>query len=175
MCVQWRTYCRAAAHASAQDARFFRVCILCNGIGHRLQNPARSPVVLSCVHIHSLSHVRSPQRRHLLGLWSVSTMNLMNASHQLTIPENCNPPSNSCGLGYDIVNNISRMARLFGSVTTFRAYLDIATQSSKSAVFRSELQSSGVSMIDCPHNGKKDVVDKMIIGVYATCYSFPRC
>ena len=102
-------------------------------------------------------------------------MNLMNASHQLTIPENCNPPSNSCGLGYDIVNNISRMARLFGSVTTFRAYLDIATQSSKSAVFRSELQSSGVSMIDCPHNGKKDVVDKMILGVYATCYSFPRC
>ena len=99
----------------------------------------------------------------------------MNASHQLTIPENCSPPSNSCGLGYDIVNNISRIARLFGSVTTFRAYLDISTQSSKSMVLRSELQSSGVSIIDCPHNGKKDVVDKMILGVYATCYSFPRC
>jgi hypothetical protein len=100
----------------------------------------------------------------------------MNATHQLTIPENCIPPSNSGGLGYDIVNNISRIARLFGSVTTFRAYLDISAQlSTKSTVLRSELQSSGVSMIDCPHNGKKDVVDKMILGAYATCHSFPRC
>ncbi|KAF8559504.1 DUF537-domain-containing protein [Imleria badia] len=77
--------------------------------------------------------------------------------------ENCSPPSNSSGLGYDIVKNISRIARLFGSVTTFRAYLDISAQSSKSVVLRSELQSSGVSMIDCPHNGRKDVVDKMIL------------
>ena len=73
------------------------------------------------------------------------------------------------------MNNISRIARLFGSVTTFRAYLDISTQSPKSVVLRSEFQSSGVSLIDCPHNGKKDVVDKMILGVYTTCYSFPRC
>ncbi|KAI9566503.1 limkain-b1-type NYN domain-containing protein, partial [Boletus coccyginus] len=77
--------------------------------------------------------------------------------------ENCGPPSNSCGLGHDIVNNISRIARLFGSVTTFRAYLDISAQSSKSVGLRSELQSSGLSMIDCPHNDKKDVVDKMIL------------
>ncbi|KAG9318409.1 hypothetical protein JVU11DRAFT_500 [Chiua virens] len=78
--------------------------------------------------------------------------------------ENCSPPSTTCGLGYDIVNNIGRIARIFGSITTFRAYLDISAQSSKSAVvLRSELQSSGVSMIDCPHNGKKDVVDKMIL------------
>ncbi|KIJ69488.1 hypothetical protein HYDPIDRAFT_106117 [Hydnomerulius pinastri MD-312] len=77
--------------------------------------------------------------------------------------ENCSPPSNSPGLGYDIVNNVGRMARVFGSVTTFKAYLDISSQSPKSVVLRSELQSSGVSMIDCPHNGKKDVVDKMIL------------
>ncbi|KAF9228008.1 hypothetical protein BS17DRAFT_693924, partial [Gyrodon lividus] len=77
--------------------------------------------------------------------------------------ENCSPPSSSYGLGYDIVNNIGRMARVFGSVTTFKAYLDIFAQSPKSVVLRSELQSSGVSMIDCPHNGKKDVVDKMIL------------
>lgn len=64
------------------------------------------------------------------------------------------------------MNNIGRIARLFGSVTTFRAYLDISVQSSKSVVLRSELQSSGVSMIDCPHNGKKDVVDKMVLGMY---------
>ena len=82
------------------------------------------------------------------------------------LPENCSPPSNSSGLGYDIVNNISCIARLFGSVTTFRAYLDISAQSSKSVLLRSELQSSGVSIIDCPHNGKKDVVDKMVLGMY---------
>ncbi|KAG6376081.1 hypothetical protein JVT61DRAFT_2052 [Boletus reticuloceps] len=77
--------------------------------------------------------------------------------------ENCSPPSNSSGLGYQIVNNMSRITRLFGSVTTFRAYLDISAQSSKSVALRSELQSSGVSMIDCPHNGRKDVVDKMLL------------
>ena len=29
---------------------------------------------------------------------------------------------------------------------------------------RSELQSYGLSLIDCPHQGRKDVADKMIIG-----------
>jgi hypothetical protein len=54
------------------------------------------------------------------------------------------------------------------SVTPFKAYLDMSEQPSKNAVaFRSEPQSSGVSMIDCPHNGRKDVVDKMIIGAYS--------
>ncbi|KAI6111499.1 hypothetical protein EDD17DRAFT_1469880 [Pisolithus thermaeus] len=77
--------------------------------------------------------------------------------------ENCCPPSTQ-GLGYDIANNIGRIARIFGSVTTFRAYLDISSQPSKSTALRSELQLSGVSVVDCPHNGKKDVVDKMAIG-----------
>jgi len=51
---------------------------------------------------------------------------------------------------------------------TFRAYLDVSVQpqSPRSATFRSELQSSGVTVTDCPHNGKKDVVDKMILGAY---------
>jgi 3-hydroxyisobutyrate dehydrogenase-like beta-hydroxyacid dehydrogenase len=66
---------------------------------------------------------------------------------------------------FTIVNGIQRIAHVFGSVTTFKTYLDMSAQSSKNAVaFRSELQSSGVSMIDCPHNGRKDVVDKMILG-----------
>lgn len=93
----------------------------------------------------------------------------------MTPLENCSPPSNSCGLGYDIVNNIARIARLFGSITAFRAYLDISAQSPKSVVLRSELQSSGLSIIDCPHNGKKDVVDKMILGVYTPSDSFSPC
>jgi hypothetical protein len=67
---------------------------------------------------------------------------------------------------FTIVNGIQRIAHVFGSVTTFKAYLDMSAQSSNVA-FRSEFQSSGVSMIDCPHNGRKDVVDKMILGVYS--------
>ncbi|KAH7916025.1 NYN domain-containing protein [Hygrophoropsis aurantiaca] len=75
--------------------------------------------------------------------------------------ENCSPPSSL--LGYDIVNNIRRMAHVFGSVNTFKAYLGLSDQSVKSTSLRSELQSSGVSLIDCPHNGRKDVADKMIL------------
>jgi hypothetical protein len=35
-------------------------------------------------------------------------------------------------------------------------------------VLRSELQSSGVSLVDCPHNGRKEVADKMLIGQTVT-------
>ncbi|KAG2147328.1 NYN domain-containing protein [Suillus cothurnatus] len=75
--------------------------------------------------------------------------------------ENCSPPLNS--QGHAIVNGIRRIAHVFGYVTSFKAYLDISSQSTKSIGFRSDLQSSGVSMTDCPHNGRKDVVDKMIL------------
>ncbi|KAJ8588005.1 hypothetical protein M405DRAFT_852721 [Rhizopogon salebrosus TDB-379] len=76
--------------------------------------------------------------------------------------ENCAPPLSS--QAYAIVNGIRRIAHIFGSVTTFKTYLDLSEQPSKnSVVFRSDLQSSGVSVIDCPHNGRKDVVDKMIL------------
>lgn len=61
------------------------------------------------------------------------------------------------------MNGIRRIAHVFGNVTSFKAYLDISSQSPKSVGFRSDLQSSGVSMTDCPHNGRKDVVDKMIL------------
>ncbi|KAL4067554.1 NYN domain-containing protein [Scleroderma citrinum] len=77
--------------------------------------------------------------------------------------ENCCPPATQ-GLGYDVVNNIGRMARVFGCVVTFKAYLDISAQQTlKATTFRSELQLSGVSIIDCPHIGRKEVVDKMIM------------
>ncbi|KAG1903930.1 limkain-b1-type NYN domain-containing protein, partial [Suillus fuscotomentosus] len=75
--------------------------------------------------------------------------------------ENCSPPLNS--QGHAIVNGIRRIAHVFGYVTSFKAYLDVSSQSPKSVGFRSDLQSSGVSMTDCPHNGRKDVVDKMIL------------
>ncbi|KAG1756175.1 NYN domain-containing protein [Suillus occidentalis] len=67
-------------------------------------------------------------------------------------------------MGHAIVNGIRRVAHVFGYVTSFKAYFDMSSQSStKSVGFRSDLQSSGVSIIDCPHNGRKEVVDKMIL------------
>ncbi|KAG1903928.1 NYN domain-containing protein, partial [Suillus fuscotomentosus] len=76
--------------------------------------------------------------------------------------ENCSPPLNS--QGHAIVNGIRRIAHVFGYVISFKAYFDMSSQSSQKSVgFRSDLQSSGVSIIDCPHNGKKEVVDKMIL------------
>ncbi|KAG1732621.1 NYN domain-containing protein [Suillus paluster] len=75
--------------------------------------------------------------------------------------ENCSPPLNS--QGHTIVNGIQRIAHVFGHVTSFKAYLDIGLQPPRSVRFRSDLQSSGVSITDCPHNGKKEVVDKMIL------------
>lgn len=81
------------------------------------------------------------------------------------ITENCPAPTSTSG--YAIVNNIRSVAQTFGSVKLFKAYLEVTEQVpvSRAVVLRSELQSSGVSLIDCPHNGRKDVADKMILGI----------
>ncbi|KAG6920005.1 hypothetical protein DXG01_013354 [Tephrocybe rancida] len=67
--------------------------------------------------------------------------------------------------GYDIVKRIRHVAHTFGSIKLFKAYLEISDPATftKSLVLRSELQSSGVSLTDCPHNGRKDVADKMML------------
>ena len=68
------------------------------------------------------------------------------------------------------MNKIRSIAQTFGSVKLFKAYLEVTEQVpvSRAVVLRSELQSSGVSLTDCPHNGRKDIADKMIIGVFAS-------
>jgi NYN domain len=77
--------------------------------------------------------------------------------------ENCRPPANVSG--HTIANNIRKLALKYGRVTAFRAYLDISEHGSTNLLrLRSELQSAGVSLIDCPHNGKKDVADQVILG-----------
>lgn len=65
------------------------------------------------------------------------------------------------------MSNIRRVAHTFGTVKLFKAYFDFSEQSTsaKSLTLRSELQCSGLSLADCPHNGRKDVADKMIIGM----------
>ncbi|KAG1718005.1 hypothetical protein EDD22DRAFT_734887, partial [Suillus occidentalis] len=55
--------------------------------------------------------------------------------------------------GHAIVNGIRRIAPVFVDVTSFKAYLNISSQSPMSVGFHSDLQSSG----------RKDVVDMMIL------------
>ena len=70
------------------------------------------------------------------------------------------------------MKGIRRLAQLYGSVKLFKAYLEISSLESglltpRLLTLTSELQSSGVSLIHCPHNGRKDVADKMMLGKYA--------
>ncbi|KIY51105.1 hypothetical protein FISHEDRAFT_17147, partial [Fistulina hepatica ATCC 64428] len=78
--------------------------------------------------------------------------------------ENCPVPSR--GSGYDVVHNLRCTANNFGIITQFKAYSELSQPviSERMLRLRSELQTSGVSLTDCPHNGRKDVVDQMIQG-----------
>ncbi|KAF9072448.1 NYN domain-containing protein [Rhodocollybia butyracea] len=79
--------------------------------------------------------------------------------------DNCSVPS-SFKSGYEIVKQIREVAQEFGSIKLLRAYSQLTEQallSSRSSLLRSELQSSGVSITDCPQNGFKNVADQMII------------
>lgn len=124
-----------------------------------------------CAHSLSFScllrlYARPRTCRHILGLRYVFDGFFGDSAQaaDLRTAENCSP---SCNMtGYDIVNNIREIAHSYGSVTQFKAYLELSEQSSKSTTLRSELQSCGVSLTDCPHNGRKDVADKMMIGGY---------
>ncbi|TDL15372.1 hypothetical protein BD410DRAFT_122520, partial [Rickenella mellea] len=76
--------------------------------------------------------------------------------------ENCHPPSNASG--YDIVDKIRQALDTYGSIIHFKAYLDVSLSAGpKSAKLYSELQDAGVTLAHCPHSGRKDVVDKMLL------------
>lgn len=83
--------------------------------------------------------------------------------------ENCPTPTNTSG--WEVVKEIRQAVQAYGCIKVFRAYLELPEHSGspeskplRSLQLRSELQASGVSLTDCPHNGRKDVADKMILG-----------
>jgi hypothetical protein len=81
---------------------------------------------------------------------------------RLILAENCHPGSNVTG--YEVANAVRNIAHKYGILKQFKAYLEVADQvSSKTSILRSELQTSGVSLTDCP---RKDVADKMLLGVF---------
>ncbi|TRM61729.1 NYN domain-containing protein [Schizophyllum amplum] len=73
--------------------------------------------------------------------------------------ENCQYTS-GCS-GFDIAQSVERVALAYGPIRSYNAYLDIQ-QCAIPTSLRSELQSTGVTLVDCPHNGQKDVVDHML-------------
>ncbi|PSR88887.1 hypothetical protein PHLCEN_2v5036 [Hermanssonia centrifuga] len=76
--------------------------------------------------------------------------------------ENCELPATADG--FTVASGIRRIAHEYGTVKVFKAYFEMSElTSSRSISLRSELQSCGVSLIDCPHNGRKDVADKMML------------
>lgn len=77
--------------------------------------------------------------------------------------ENCTLPS-SRPSGESIIRTLRQYLQNLGRVGSCNAYFDLNQFSSiKLGAFRSLLHSSGISLIDCPHNRGKDVVDKRII------------
>ncbi|TDL15370.1 hypothetical protein BD410DRAFT_732840 [Rickenella mellea] len=78
------------------------------------------------------------------------------------LEENCHPPSNTSG--YDIVDKFRQAVETHGSIIHFKAYLDVSLSNGpKSAKLYSEFQDAGVTLAHCPHSGRKDVVDKMML------------
>jgi hypothetical protein len=66
--------------------------------------------------------------------------------------------------GYEIVAKIRAHLEHLGPVLVFKAYCEVVGTSRKLNELQGELQSSGVTVVHCPHNGHKETADKMIIG-----------
>lgn len=66
--------------------------------------------------------------------------------------------------GYDIAKNIRLTGQIFGTVKSFRSYYDFSALTSlRNPNLRHELQSSGISLIDCPSAGGKNIATKMMM------------
>ncbi|THH11376.1 hypothetical protein EW145_g714 [Phellinidium pouzarii] len=86
--------------------------------------------------------------------------------------ENCHPPSNMTG--FSVVGKLRQAVRSLGSVSVFKAYMDVNQEArpgtagdARKVTQQQDLQSSGVSLIHTPHNAKKEVADKILLGELA--------
>lgn len=109
---------------------------------------------------------------------SSSSLSLVDSKNSVAIfwdVDNCSPPTGSSG--HSVAQSIRRAAQAAAklisnsdrnvSIVSFKAYLELTTEGSQPSASRvqlhSELQGSGVSLIDTPKSGRKDVADKMMI------------
>nr|GAT61224.1 predicted protein [Mycena chlorophos] len=87
------------------------------------------------------------------------TTPLPKKSHKPTINyhlarlENCHASATISG--YQVASNIRNVAHRFGKIVCFKAYLEVSDTTSRTMALRSELQSSGVSLTDCQHHGRR--------------------
>lgn len=81
--------------------------------------------------------------------------------------DNCAPPTGSSGRSVALAVRSAIQNLDVGPIVSFKAYLELSseTQAPNAAQvqLRSELQGCGVSLIDTPKSGRKDVADKMMI------------
>lgn len=81
--------------------------------------------------------------------------------------DNCAPPTGSSGRSVALAVRTAMQNLEIGPIVSFKAYLELSseTQAPNAAQvqLRSELQGCGVSLIDTPKSGRKDVADKMMI------------
>ncbi|EPQ31165.1 uncharacterized protein PFL1_01353 [Pseudozyma flocculosa PF-1] len=81
--------------------------------------------------------------------------------------DNCSPPTGSSGRAVAQAIRSSMQNLELGPIVSFKAYLELSSETlapnAQQVQLRSELQGSGVSLIDTPKSGRKDVADKMMI------------
>ena len=73
------------------------------------------------------------------------------------------PPKNFENNGYGYPHAFREIGEQYGSIKEFKAYLPIATMR---PARRDQFQAMGMTLVDCEHAGRKEVVDKMMIGLF---------
>ncbi|KIM48860.1 hypothetical protein M413DRAFT_21167 [Hebeloma cylindrosporum] len=81
--------------------------------------------------------------------WEFETTQISNASPSIPI--------------HEVVKNLRDAVRPFGPIKALRAYWDFSGQRPNLRSELSSLSSSGVSLIDCPGNGRKDLAMKIML------------
>lgn len=77
--------------------------------------------------------------------------------------QNCRIPTKLSG--FKAVSLLRAVAHSYGHVQLIKAYMETSLErNGKASNIRSELQSSGVSIIDTPHNGSKDGAFLLLVG-----------
>ena len=68
--------------------------------------------------------------------------------------------------GHEVVRTIRSALHKFGRITSFKAY---RSSNQPLSGLNSELGSSGVTLVDCPSNGRKEAATIRMISLYFEC------
>lgn len=111
-----------------------------------------------------------------MGFWSVYAQRFLRCRALRTLTDLRTLPTETSQISNtsantpirEVVQNLRAAVHAFGHIKSFRAYWNFSGQN---RLQLSSLSSSGVSLIDCPENGRKDVAVKIMLGRYSPhCY-----